>query len=141
VLDVTAGAGALVRCAAEADAQVLATDFSRSMVACIGAMGLPGVEARMMDGQALDLPDGSFDAAFSMFGVMLFPDWRRGLAEMARVLKPGGIAYIGTWENPAGAAANLLLAEWLRDISRTWSSQPAPKQRHDRPPVPAICSS
>jgi SAM-dependent methyltransferase len=111
VIDIAAGAGALARCASEGGARLLATDFSTAMVASIEAMGLPGVVARVMDGQALDVPDESFDAAFSMFGIMLFADWQRGLAEMARVLKPGGTACIGTWHHRAGAAANLLLAD------------------------------
>jgi len=37
--------------------------------------------------QALDLSDPDFDAVFSIFGVFMFPDWRKGLAEMARVTK------------------------------------------------------
>ena len=43
-----------------------------------------------MNGEALTVPDASFDAAFSIFGVMLFSDWRRGLREQARVLRSGG---------------------------------------------------
>jgi ubiquinone/menaquinone biosynthesis C-methylase UbiE len=84
------GTGALALAAARTGAQVLATDFSPGMVACVAAAGLPNVEARVMDGQALDLPDARFDAAFSIFGVIMFPDWRKGLAEMRRVTKPGG---------------------------------------------------
>lgn len=58
VLDVAAGTGALALAAARMGAQVLATDFSPGMVARIAAAGLPNVEARAMDGQALALPDG-----------------------------------------------------------------------------------
>ena len=42
-----------------------------------------------MDGEALDFPAASFDAALSVFGVILFPDAARGLAEMRRVVRPG----------------------------------------------------
>jgi ubiquinone/menaquinone biosynthesis C-methylase UbiE len=48
------------------------------------------LEARVMDGHALDLDDDTFDIVASEFGVMLFPDLPRGLREMARVTKPGG---------------------------------------------------
>src|SRR3546814_3820403 len=82
-------AGALALVAARAGASVLATDFSFGMVSAILAHRLAGLEAEVMDGHALDLPDGGFDAAFSMFGIMLFADWRKGLAEMARVVHPG----------------------------------------------------
>lgn len=111
VLDVATGNGALAIAAARAGARVLATDFSASMVQQVLAHRLPNLDARQMDGQALDLPDAAFDAAFSNFGVMLFADWRAGLAEMARVVRPGGVGSIGTWQHPAGAASTLLLAE------------------------------
>ncbi|EQB10674.1 hypothetical protein RLDS_27215 [Sphingobium lactosutens DS20] len=78
VLDVAAGTGALALAAARTGAQVMATDFSPGMVARIAAAELPNVEARVMDGQSLALPGGAFDAVFSIFGVIMFPDWRKG---------------------------------------------------------------
>jgi SAM-dependent methyltransferase len=110
VLDVAAGTGALAFAAARTGAQVLATDFSAGMVARIAAAGLPNVDARVMDGQSLDLPDAGFDAVFSIFGVIMFPDWRKGLAEMARVTRPGGHGVVATWQD-RGAATFLLLGE------------------------------
>lgn len=115
VLDVAAGTGALALAAARAGAQVLATDFSPGMVARIAAAGLPNVEARVMDGQALTLPDGGFDAVFSIFGVIMFPDWRKGLSEMARVTRPGGCGVVATWREQ-GAATFLLLGEVRRRL-------------------------
>lgn len=115
VLDVAAGTGALALAAAESGAQVLATDFSPGMVARIGARALPNVEARVMDGQALDLPDAGFDAVFSMFGVFMFPDWRKGLAEMARVTRPGGYGAVAVWQD-RGAGAFLLLGRLIRRL-------------------------
>ncbi|HYE44452.1 MAG TPA: class I SAM-dependent methyltransferase [Caulobacter sp.] len=110
ILDVAAGTGALALAAAQAGAQVLATDFSPGMVARIAAAALPNVEARVMDGQALTLPDGGFDAVFSIFGVIMFPDWRKGLSEMARVARPGGYGVVATWRD-SGAATFLLLGQ------------------------------
>lgn len=126
VLDIAAGAGALALVAARASAQVLATDFSPGMVESVLSHGLPNLDGRVMDGQALDLPDASFDAAFSMFGIMLFPDWRKGLAEMARVVRPDGIGSVGTWKEPAGAAANLLLAELGATLFPELEASPPP---------------
>lgn len=108
VLDVAAGTGALALAAARSGARVMATDFSPGMVERIAAAGAPNVEARVMDGQALDLSDRTFDAVFSIFGVMMFPDWRKGLAEMARVTRPGGHGVVATWQEQ-GAASFLLL--------------------------------
>jgi ubiquinone/menaquinone biosynthesis C-methylase UbiE len=115
VLDVAAGTGALALAAARSGAQVLATDFSPGMVARIAAAGLANVEARVMDGQALDLLDASFDAVFSVFGVIMFPDWRKGLAEMARVTRPGGLGVLATWQSE-GAATFLLLSQIRRRL-------------------------
>ena len=110
VLDVAAGTGALALAAAQTGAQIIATDFSPGMIARIAAAGLPNVEARVMDGQALSLPDADFNAVFSIFGVIMFPDWRRGLAEMARVTRPGGRGVVATWQK-RGAATFLLLSQ------------------------------
>lgn len=116
VLDVAAGTGALALAAARAGAEVLATDFSPGMVACIAAAGLPNVEAKVMDGQALDLPDeAGFDAVFSIFGVIMFPDWRKGLREMHRVTRPGGHGVVATWRGQ-GAATFLLLGDIRRKL-------------------------
>lgn len=115
VLDVAAGTGALALTAARTGAQVLATDFSPGMVARISAANLPNVEARVMDGQALSLEDGSFDAVFSIFGVIMFPDWRKGLSEIARVTRAGGHGVIATWQD-RGAATFLLLGQIRRKL-------------------------
>jgi ubiquinone/menaquinone biosynthesis C-methylase UbiE len=92
-LDVAAGSGALSIPAARLGAKVLATDLSPVMLERLDARareeGLE-IETRAMDGHALDLESDSFDMAGSQFGVMLFPDMPRGLAELARVTRPGG---------------------------------------------------
>jgi ubiquinone/menaquinone biosynthesis C-methylase UbiE len=38
-----------------------------------------------------------FDAAFSLFGLMFFPDRKRGFAEIYRTLKPGGSIAVTSW--------------------------------------------
>lgn len=93
-LDVACGTGALSIPAARLGAQVVAVDLASAMVERLNTRarqeGLANLEAHVMDGLALDLEDGSFDIAGSQFGVMLFPDRQRGLAELARVTQPGG---------------------------------------------------
>ena len=92
-LDVAAGSGALSIPAARLGAQVLATDMSPVMLERLEAgarkEGLD-LETRVMDGHALALADDTFDMSGSQFGVMLFPDMPRGIAELARVTRPGG---------------------------------------------------
>jgi ubiquinone/menaquinone biosynthesis C-methylase UbiE len=84
VLDVAAGSGALSLRAARLGAEVLATDFAPGMVEVVRARfaeeGHDSCSAAVMDGQALELADDSFDAALSMFGVIFFPDIARGCA-------------------------------------------------------------
>jgi SAM-dependent methyltransferase len=75
------------------------------------------LDALVMDGQALDLPDGSFDAALSVFGIMLFPDHKAGLAELVRVLRPGGRAGLAVWRSAAGAGPACLLREAAAALS------------------------
>ena len=47
-------------------------------------------DLRPGDAQALDFPDGSFDTVLCTLGLCAIPDERRAIAEMARVLRPGG---------------------------------------------------
>ena len=103
-LDVAAGGGALSIPAARRGAEVLATDFSTAMVKRLNVRareeGLSNVESRVMDGHHLELEDNTFDISGSQFGIMLFPDRRRALGELARVTKPGGQALMVVFGPP-----------------------------------------
>jgi ubiquinone/menaquinone biosynthesis C-methylase UbiE len=73
---------------------VLATDLTPAMLQQARAHARPGIEYRVMDGLALELPDGGpgggFDAAILHMVLEVIPDPARCLAEVARVLRPGG---------------------------------------------------
>jgi demethylmenaquinone methyltransferase/2-methoxy-6-polyprenyl-1,4-benzoquinol methylase len=95
-LDVCCGTGDLafeLRRRIGPDGRVVGCDFSEPMLELArrksGEEGLP-VEFGWAD--ALDLPygDGSFDAVTIGFGARNLADLDRGLAEMTRVLRPGG---------------------------------------------------
>ena len=43
-----------------------------------------------VDGEELDVDEGSFDAVISRVGLIYFPDQQRALAGMRRALRPGG---------------------------------------------------
>jgi len=89
--------------AQERDIDVLAVDASERMVQRIraraeGAGARPGrIRAEVMDAGALTLPDDSFDAAISVFGVVLLADAEAGMRELARVVKPGSPVGIVAW--------------------------------------------
>lgn len=132
VLDVAAGPGTLTLLAAKDAQSVEAIDFASDMIALLEQrarqMGVCNVNARVGDGQALPYADGSFDAAFSMFGLIFFPDRLQGLSEMKRVLAPGGVAVVSSWrpfcEAPLLAALMGALAEQLPDLQFGKSKAP-----------------
>ena len=88
VLEVGCGRGELAaRVAAEIDATVVAIDQSERMVEIAREAG---VDARVGDVQDLPFDDASFDCAVAAWMLYHVPDVDRGLAELARVLRPGG---------------------------------------------------
>jgi phosphatidylethanolamine/phosphatidyl-N-methylethanolamine N-methyltransferase len=70
--------------------RVLATDLTPAMLRQARKRARPEHELRVMDGLALDLPDGTFDAAILHMVLEVIPDPARCLSEAARVLRPGG---------------------------------------------------
>lgn len=97
VLDLAAGDGDQSLMAARRvgpTGYVLATDLAPNLIAFAAQSareaGLSQMEARVMDADHLELEDASFDAVISRFGLMFFPHRQQALAEIHRVLKPGG---------------------------------------------------
>jgi SAM-dependent methyltransferase len=101
VLDVAAGPGTLALQAAAVARQVVAADFAPAMLRRLqneaARSGTRNVAALTADGQRLPFADGRFDRAYSMFGLIFFPSRALGLAELGRVLAPGGGVAIGSW--------------------------------------------
>jgi SAM-dependent methyltransferase len=102
VLDVAAGAGETAITAAARvgpTGRVVASDISSNILAfaeqAAAARGVGDiVETCVLDGEHLEFADATFDATLSRLGLIYFPDRQRGLAEMRRVLRPGGRAAI-----------------------------------------------
>ena len=115
MLDLAAGTGDVTEALAQNGARVISTDVSPVMVEAARRRGIPGVEHRVMDMQAIDLPDASVDAVVSRYGYMLVPDPALALRETRRVLKPGGRLAFATWapakRNPWATAYGPVLIE------------------------------
>jgi len=104
VLDVACGTGLVSFAALEAVGErgrVVGVDLSGRMVesASRRARRLEawGASFARMDAQALELPSASFDVVLCALGLMYVPDWHAALAEMRRVLKPGGRLVASVW--------------------------------------------
>jgi ubiquinone/menaquinone biosynthesis C-methylase UbiE len=107
VLDIAAGDGDQSLAAARRVSPrgyVLATDITPGMLefalASARQAGLRHLDVQVMDGERLELEDAAFDAVICRLGLMFFPDTPKGLAEMVRVLKPGGRAAMIVFTSP-----------------------------------------
>jgi len=99
VLDVCTGHGVLARAALERGAVVSGLDFAEAVVTA-AARNVPGAAFREGDAQALPYPDASFDAVLCGYGLIHLSDPALALAEMVRVLAPGGRLAVSVWERP-----------------------------------------
>lgn len=99
VLDVCTGPGMLAEAAAARGAEAVGLDFAEAAVVTAKAR-IPG--ARFVQGDAQDLPfeDESFDAVVCGYGIIHVPDPAAALAEMHRVLRPGGRVAVSVWAPP-----------------------------------------
>ena len=110
VLDVGCGSGVLTeelasRLGAE---NVAGVDPSPMLEAC--AARVPGADLRTGVAEELPWPDDAFDGAVAQLVVHFMDDPRAGVAEMARVVHPGGVVAACTWDFAGGM--QLLSAFW-----------------------------
>lgn len=117
VLDVGCGTGVHAREAARRvgrGGRVVGLDPNEGMLAVAASSAEP-VQWRRGVAEWLPFPDASFDHVISGFVLMFLTDPQRALAEMMRVLAPGGRLTVTTWTSlpttPGYAAMVELLAE------------------------------
>src|SRR6478735_3491483 len=102
-IDVGCGPGALTRVLVDrlgADA-VMAVDPSASFVEAIRTR-YPGVDVRPASAEALPFEDDVVDAALAQLVVHFMTDPVRGISEMRRVTRPGGVVAACVWDHAGG---------------------------------------
>lgn len=111
VLDVGCGPGGLTRALADlvGEVNVAAIDPSHSFVeAC--RQRLPGADVREGAAESLPFDDDAFDAALSQLVVNFMRDADKGVGEMRRVTRPGGVVASCVWDYAGGMT--MLRAFW-----------------------------
>lgn len=116
-LDVGCGPGALTahlvrRLGAKA---VSAVDPSASFVAAARTR-LPEVDIRSAPAERLPFPDDSFDLALAQLVVHFMGDPVAGLAEMARVTRPGGVVAACVWDHAGGTGPLATFWQAVHDL-------------------------
>jgi ubiquinone/menaquinone biosynthesis C-methylase UbiE len=96
VLDVGCGPGLAATAAIERGASAVGIDFSEAMVDEARCLN-PGMEFRVADAHSLPFEDGSFDVVLSNLTVHHLGDPDKFLAEVFRVLRPGGRLGFTVW--------------------------------------------
>jgi demethylmenaquinone methyltransferase / 2-methoxy-6-polyprenyl-1,4-benzoquinol methylase len=111
-LDVATGTGDLAIELARRGADVVGSDFSEGMLSRARAKA-PGIAWEQADALALPYEDGTFDAATVGFGARNFGDLARGLAEMARVVRPGGRVVVLEITTPRKPPLSAFFSLWF----------------------------
>jgi demethylmenaquinone methyltransferase/2-methoxy-6-polyprenyl-1,4-benzoquinol methylase len=124
ILDVAAGTGTSSASLARSGAEVVALDFSPGMIA-EGRRRYPKIEFIEGDAEKLPFADDTFDAVTISFGLRNVEHPKVALAEMYRVLKPGGRLVVCEFSKPprtlfrAGYAAYM---KWAMPVVATVAS-------------------
>ena len=120
-LDVCCGTGDLALALAERvgpEGRVVGLDFSAPMLDLARSKPQAGAPVTWVQGNALELPfdDGEFDAATVGFGARNVVDLERGIAEMARVVRPGGRVVVLEITTPRRPPLKWFYAVWFDRI-------------------------
>jgi SAM-dependent methyltransferase len=101
VLEIGVGTGQVALPLHGAGVPVVGMDLSRPMLDRLIAKAGAGSAPPLVLGDATAMPfgDGAFGAAYLRWVLHLIPDWRSALAEIARVVAPGGVfvAVLGSY--------------------------------------------
>jgi len=112
VLDLACGTGDLTRLAHKAGYRVIGADLSAGMLAANGT-AVPLVES---ESSALPFPDGAFDGIVCGYALRNFTDLAASLADMARILRPGGRLAVLEVDAPASRFLRAGYNVWFNKV-------------------------
>lgn len=127
-IDVGCGSGAFSELIVERAAPAVVQGIDPSEPQLAYARSRPGArlaQFRQGDAMALPFPDASFDGAVMALVVFFVPDPTKGVAEMARVVRPGGIVASYTWDILEGGFPNEPLMAAMQESGRAPSLPPS----------------
>ena len=81
--------------------EIHAVDYSAPMIKELEKQDFPQIQGQVMDMQDLKFADDKFTHSFCCFAIFTAPDAIKAAQEMYRTLRPGGTAYITTWQSLA----------------------------------------
>jgi len=118
VLDAACGTGVVARLAAEQvgpDGRVVGLDLNPGMLAVASGLPVTGAPVGWVRASAVRMPfpDRSFEVVCCQLGLQYVPDRPAALAEMARVLAPGGRLAAMVWRSIDHSPGFAALAEAL----------------------------
>jgi demethylmenaquinone methyltransferase/2-methoxy-6-polyprenyl-1,4-benzoquinol methylase len=111
-LDVATGTGDLAIALARRGTEVVGSDFSEGMLERARRKST-AVRWEQANALALPYPDDAFDAATVGFGARNFSDLERGLAEMTRVVRPGGRVVVLEITTPTKPPLSTFFSLWF----------------------------
>ena len=127
ILDLAAGTGSSSEPLAAAGADVIPADFSEGMLAA-GRKARPHLPFTKADALNLPFADGEFDVATISFGLRNTQKTAKALAEMLRVVKPGGFLVVTEFSSPTFGPFRTIYTNYLMKalpaIARKTSSNP-----------------
>ena len=127
ILDLAAGPGSSSEPLFKAGATVFATDFSEGMLAA-GRKARPHLPFTKADALNLPFKDGEFDLVTISFGLRNTQNTAKALAEMLRVVKPGGHLVVAEFSSPTWRPFRTIYTNYLMRalpwVARKTSSNP-----------------